>query len=135
MGLGSFGSVSIIRKHLENQRCNSRSSASPGMQLSGMKNPPCHDPFVEFITSFPLDLIYGLVENSRRCFRVSRTRFLLGENAGQVPNELRTEQLPRVRHQVKFPWAARSSLGDSSGLLHTEARQLGQLTASNVLLD
>lgn len=66
--------------------------------------------------------------------RVSKTRFL-GENAGWVPNELKTEQLPRVRYQMKFPWAAHSSLGDSSVLLHTEARQLGQLTASNVLLD
>lgn len=36
---------------------------------------------------------------------------------------------------VKFPWATRSSLRDSSSVSLTEARQLGQLTVLNVLLD
>lgn len=37
---------------------------------------------------------------------------------------------------MKFPWATGSSLCDSSGVLYTEARQLGQLTVLlNVLLD
>lgn len=47
-----------------------------------MKNPPCHDPFVELITCFPLDLIYGLVEKSRRCLERARLGSLLERMQG-----------------------------------------------------
>lgn len=107
------------------------------MQLSGMKNPPCRDPFVELIPPFPLDLIYGLVEKSRRCLERARLdSFLERMQGGFRVKRKRAVAQAKVKDvgSVKFPWATCSPLCDSSGVLHTEAGQLGQLTVLNALL-
>lgn len=101
------------------------------MQLSGMKNPPCCDPFVELITPFPLDLIYELVGKSRRCLERARLdSFLERMQGGFRVKRKRAVAQAKAKDvgSVKFPC-------DSSGVLHTEAGQLGQLTVLNALLD
>lgn len=101
-----------------------------------MKNPPCQDAFVELITPLPLDLNCGLVGKSRRCL----VRVRLGSFLARMPCRFRVKTKnaqckAEVVESRKFPWATCYFLCGPSNILHKEARELGQFTVLNVLLD
>lgn len=68
-----------------------------------MKNLPCQDPFVELITTFPLDLIYGSVRKSGSHLAQTRLSSLLDKGAMLIPSKENKFSWEKVVWSLKSP--------------------------------